>query len=106
MQVTTTDIEEKADDFMKYYVLDTNVLLHSPNALFLFNEHFVILPEVVLEELDRFKAEASERGANSRQVIRSMMNANAHLWRQKLPSGYEKNKLIDIPNICIRCQGG
>ena len=72
MQVTTTDIEEKADDFMKYYVLDTNVLLHSPNALFLFNEHFVILPEVVLEELDRFKAEASERGANSRQVIRSI----------------------------------
>ena len=34
MQVTTMDIEEKADDFMKYYVLDTNVLLHSPNALF------------------------------------------------------------------------
>ena len=55
---------------MKYYVLDTNVLLHSPNALFLFNEHFVILPEVVLEEIDRFKAEATERGANSRQVSR------------------------------------
>lgn len=55
---------------MKYYVLDTNVLLHTPNAIFLFNEHFVILPEVVLEEIDRFKTEASERGANSRQVSR------------------------------------
>ncbi|MHC1746584.1 MAG: PhoH family protein [Negativicutes bacterium] len=55
---------------MKHYILDTNVLLHSPNALFTFNEHFVILPEVVLEELDRFKSEASDRGANSRQVSR------------------------------------
>jgi len=55
---------------MKYYVLDTNVLLHSPNALFAFDEHFVILPEVVLEELDRFKSESTDRGANSRQVSR------------------------------------
>ncbi|HIU64195.1 MAG TPA: PhoH family protein [Candidatus Avacidaminococcus intestinavium] len=55
---------------MKHYVLDTNVLLHSPNAFTLFSEHYVILPEVVLEEIDRFKTEASERGANSRQVSR------------------------------------
>ena len=54
----------------KYYVLDTNVLLHSPTALFAFSEHFVIIPEVVLEELDRFKSEATERGANSREVSR------------------------------------
>lgn len=55
---------------MKYYVLDTNVLLHSSRALYLFNEHFVILPEVVLEEIDKFKTEATERGANSREVSR------------------------------------
>ncbi|MDD4600302.1 hypothetical protein SDC9_22920 [bioreactor metagenome] len=55
---------------LKYYVLDTNVLLHSPNALFAFNEHTVIIPEVVIEELDRFKKEASDRGANSREVSR------------------------------------
>ncbi|MBP2645830.1 MAG: ybeZ 1 [Firmicutes bacterium] len=54
----------------KHYVLDTNVLLHSPNAIFAFNEHKVIIPEVVIEELDRFKKEASDRGANSRQVSR------------------------------------
>ncbi|EGO63693.1 PhoH family protein [Acetonema longum] len=52
----------------KHYVLDTNVLLHSPNALFAFNEHTVVIPEVVIEELDRFKKEPTERGANSRQV--------------------------------------
>lgn len=54
----------------KYYVLDTNVLLHSPNALYAFNEHIVVIPEVVIEELDKFKREASERGNNSRHVSR------------------------------------
>lgn len=54
----------------KHYVLDTCVLLHSPSALYAFNEHQVIIPEVVLEELDRFKRESSDRGANSRQVSR------------------------------------
>jgi PhoH-like ATPase len=55
---------------LKHYVLDTNVLLHSPHSLYAFNEHVVVIPEVVLEELDRFKGESSERGANSRQVSR------------------------------------
>lgn len=54
----------------KYYVLDTNVLLYSPNALYAFSEHTVVIPEVVIEELDRFKKEASDRGANSRSVSR------------------------------------
>lgn len=54
----------------KCYVLDTNVLLHSPSSIFAFSEHMVVIPEVVVEELDRFKKEASERGANSRQVSR------------------------------------
>jgi PhoH-like ATPase len=54
----------------KHYVLDTNVLLYSPQSIFAFNEHTVIIPEVVIEELDRFKSEATERGAHSRQVSR------------------------------------
>jgi len=54
----------------KYYVLDTNVLLHSPNALYAFNEHIVVIPEVVIEELDKFKKEATERGNNSRHISR------------------------------------
>lgn len=54
----------------KCYVLDTNVLLHSPSSIFAFSEHTVVLPEVVIEELDRFKKEATERGANSRHVSR------------------------------------
>ena len=55
---------------IKHYVLDTNVLLHSHLALYAFSEHTVVIPAVVVEELDRFKKEASDRGANSRQVSR------------------------------------
>ena len=54
----------------RVYVIDTNVLAYAAQALFAFQEHLVVLPEVVIEELDRFKREASERGANSREVIR------------------------------------
>jgi len=55
---------------IKHYVLDTNVLLHSPRAIFTFSEHTIVIPEVVLEELDRFKSEPNDRGANSREVSR------------------------------------
>ena len=39
----------------KLFVLDTNVLLHDPNALLAFNEHHVVIPMTVLEELDAIK---------------------------------------------------
>ena len=35
------------------YVLDTNVLIHDPNALLNFQEHRVAIPMTVLEELDK-----------------------------------------------------
>lgn len=54
----------------KSFILDTNVLLQSPNALYAFSDNDVIIPEVVLEELDRFKKESNEMGANARQVAR------------------------------------
>lgn len=36
----------------KIFVLDTNVLLHDPKAIFTFKEHEVVIPAVVLEEID------------------------------------------------------
>jgi len=39
----------------KIYVLDTNVLLHDPTAIMAFNEHAVVVPMTVLEELDDIK---------------------------------------------------
>lgn len=54
----------------KTYVLDTNVLIQSPHALFAFEDNRIVLPIVVLEDLDKLKNEDGERGANSRQSIR------------------------------------
>jgi PhoH-like ATPase len=56
----------------KMYVLDTNVLLHDPEALFSFENSLVGIPIMVLEELDTFKSESSQRGFNSREVVRRL----------------------------------
>jgi PhoH-like ATPase len=56
----------------KTYVLDTNVLLSDPNSIFSFQEHHVVIPMVVLEELDRHKSRPDEVGRNARQVTRSL----------------------------------
>ncbi len=54
----------------RLYLLDTNVLMHDPTALFRFAEHDIYLPMVVLEELDRAKKGVSEVARNVRQVSR------------------------------------
>lgn len=55
---------------MKNYVLDTNVLLHDPQALYKFEDNAVTVPLTVIEEIDRFKKEQSETGRNARQISR------------------------------------
>lgn len=57
---------------MKNFILDTNVLIHDPTAIYQFDEHAVIIPLKVLEEIDRFKKELSERGRNARTVSRML----------------------------------
>ncbi len=54
----------------KTFVLDTNVLLHTPYAIYSFADNNIVIPEVVLEELDKFKKDNTELGANARQVAR------------------------------------
>ncbi len=60
---------------IKTFVLDTNVLLHDPASMHRFEEHHVCIPVEVLSELDRFKNEMTERGANAREVHRALMKA-------------------------------
>ncbi|HEX9080280.1 MAG TPA: PIN domain-containing protein, partial [Desulfuromonadaceae bacterium] len=55
---------------MKNFVLDTNVLLHDPQALFKFQENNIIIPITVIEEIDRFKKDMNETGRNARMVSR------------------------------------
>lgn len=56
----------------KAYVLDSNVLLYDPGALFAFEEHELVIPIVVIEEIDRFKKELTETGRNARQFSRNL----------------------------------
>ena len=56
----------------KIYVLDTNVLLQDPNAIFAFEDNEVIIPAVVLEEIDTKKRNADELGRNARQISRML----------------------------------
>lgn len=56
----------------KTFVLDTNVLLHSPVALDVFDDNLVVIPMAVLEELDKFKTQSSELGRNARETIRKL----------------------------------
>ncbi|OAB43147.1 PhoH family protein [Paenibacillus antarcticus] len=62
----------------KIYVLDTNVLLHDPNSIFTFDEHQVIIPAVVLEEIDSKKRNADEIGRNARTVSRLLDGLREH----------------------------
>ena len=54
----------------RFFVLDTNVLMHDPSSLFRFQEHDIFIPMVVLEELDAGKKGVSEVARNVRQVSR------------------------------------
>jgi PhoH-like ATPase len=54
----------------KIYVLDTNVLLQDPNAVFAFEDNDIIIPAIVLEEIDSKKRLADEIGRNARFVSR------------------------------------
>ena len=56
----------------KNYVLDTNVILHDPTCIQRFADNHIWIPVDVLSELDKFKNEQSERGANARAAHREL----------------------------------
>lgn len=97
----------------KNYVLDTNVLIHNPNCIHRFEDNDVYIPSIVIEELDKFKNESSERGFSARSAIRNIISLrqsgdltmgvplndegrlwllNRHIDARELPEGWEKEK--------------
>ena len=54
----------------KIFVLDTNVLIHNPRAMFSFKNNIVVIPIIVIEEIDNFKKGLDEKGRNARQIGR------------------------------------
>lgn len=56
----------------KTYVLDTNVLLHNPQAIFAFEDNEVVIPFAVIEEIDNQKRRQDEIGRNARMISRQL----------------------------------
>jgi PhoH-like ATPase len=65
-------LDENNSQGRKMYVLDTNVLIHDPHALNRFDEHDVILPIAVLEEMDKVKRGFDELARNVREASRQL----------------------------------
>jgi len=62
----------------KTFILDTNVLIHDPDALFTFEGGKVVLPLTVVEELDNFKKANDIRGRSARSVSRYLDELRQH----------------------------
>lgn len=60
--------KQEASILTKIYVLDTNVLLQDPTAIFSFEDNEVVIPAVVLEEIDSKKRYMNEVGRNARHI--------------------------------------
>lgn len=58
----------------KIYVMDTNILIHAPEAILNFEDNEVVIPMAVLEELDGLKNSEKEKGRNAREAIRHLEN--------------------------------
>ena len=76
----------------KLFVLDTNILMHDPTAIFRFEEHDIYLPMVVLEELDNHKTGLSEVARNVRQTNRMLVDLMTNATHDQLVEG------LPIPN--------
>lgn len=109
----------------KVFVLDTNVLLHDPRAMFSFEDHDVVIPIYVIEEIDNFKKDLSELGRNARQVARYLDDLRTEgkittgvvindgpgtlrvaITNRELPPEYQNSHTIDnrILATALQCQ--
>ena len=71
----------------KLFVLDTNVLMHDPTAIFRFEEHDIFLPMITLEEMDNYKRGTSEIARNVRQTSRYLDALASSADEMQLDSG-------------------
>ncbi len=95
----------------KTFVLDTNVLLHDPDCLFVFEDNKVVIPMTVIEELDGLKRFNDELGRNSRLISRKLdlLRSKGNIiegvkldnggiikiefdWDKEMPSHFVENK--------------
>lgn len=71
----------------RLYVLDTNVLIHDPAALYHFEEHDVVIPMTVLEELDKHKNGIREIAQTARQISRTLSDLTSRFTPEQIQEG-------------------
>ncbi|WP_252107057.1 MULTISPECIES: PhoH family protein [unclassified Halomonas] len=77
----------------RLYVLDTNVLIHDPAALYHFDEHDVVIPMTVLEELDKHKNGIREIARTARQISRTLSDLTSQVTFKEVQYG------VPIPRL-------
>lgn len=78
---------ENKSESRKLFVLDTNILMHDPTAIYRFEEHDIYLPMVVLEELDSHKTGLSEVARNVRQTNRMLVELMSNASHTQIVAG-------------------
>jgi len=81
----------------RLFVLDTNILMHDPTAMFRFKEHDIFLPMIVLEELDNHKKGNSEVARNARQTSRFL----DELMHDATPDDIEAGLSLNPANLTL-----
>lgn len=87
---------------LKLFVLDTNILMNDPSAIYHFDEHDIYLPMVVLEELDSHKTGTSEIARNVRQTNRMLVELMSNSTHEQVVSGLPIPSYSDKKNMSGR----
>ena len=82
------------DPHRKTFVLDTNVILHDSSCIYHFEEHDVVIPITVIEELDKFKKGKDTLNCNAREFVRSIDALTGDkIFNGGVPIAPEKGKI-------------
>jgi PhoH-like ATPase len=84
---------------LKLFVLDTNILMHDPSAIYHFDEHDIYIPMVVLEELDNHKMGTSELARNVRQTNRMLVELMSNSSHEQIVSGLPIPSFINSTKV-------
>ena len=82
-------------EIKKIFIIDTNVILHDSTCIHHFDEHDIIIPIPVLEELDQFKKGSQIINYHARQFVRELDKlSNDKLFNGGLRIADGKGKII------------
>ncbi|MCD8547779.1 MAG: PhoH family protein [Aeromonadaceae bacterium] len=87
------------NDVCKLFILDTNVLLHEPLAIYSFDEHDVVIPMTVLEELDNIKDRQKDVSREARVAIRTLEDLFSHSTPEEIVAG------VSLKDRAPQCSG-